>query len=207
MVFYVLKIKGDLEGIDKLIPKPGNYWKFNIAGPDGVDSGDIKKGITLCADEVVDIAGSRGEANFICRFPGSDQQAHASLVPIPDKASKKKSPKFLEAVYKKSDSGEFVPILCIECRGLEPVGWIPSIDFDVCCSDPNATEEDELNSKINEALEVNFSTASSDGEYDAVNDNTTSRNINRSAVDWCDYDEQFDTSVSITNFEWKIEKL
>jgi len=206
MVLYVLKIKCELEGIDKLIPKPGNYWKCNIAGPGGVDGGDFKMGVTLCEDEVVDIAGSRGQAHFACRFPGADSQGHASIVPIPDPSSKKKNPKFLEAVYKKENSGEFVSIMCLECRGLEPVGWVPSIDFDVCCSDPNADDSDELNSKVNDKLEVNLSTATSDGEYDAVNDNVTSRSVNRNAVDWCEYDEVFDTSISITNFEWKLEK-
>ena len=84
---------------------------------------------------------------------------------------------------------------------MEPVAWIPSVDFKIAASSPDDSEPNEV---VNEELEVNLACEESD--QDAVHSNTTCKNVNRSEIDWCDYDEGKDVSVSILNFEWKIER-
>ena len=61
MTLYVLKIKADLENIDKIIANINNLWKFNVASSSGVESGEIRKGITISDAELLDLDGSRGQ--------------------------------------------------------------------------------------------------------------------------------------------------
>lgn len=107
MPTFVLKIKAELDNIDQLIPLGHNEWKFNMREKGGDE--EVKYGVTICDEELIDLKDSRGQAHFAVKFKGSASQAHANIVPIP---LKHKS----DGIYRKSDSGEFKAILAIECR-------------------------------------------------------------------------------------------
>lgn len=73
----------------------------------------------MCSEDILPLTGSRGEANFIIKWPGASDQSYIKIISHRDV-----KPRILE-----SDSGEFVTILAMECRNLEPVAWHPSFDF------------------------------------------------------------------------------
>eukprot|EP01038_Epipyxis_sp_PR26KG_P011755 gene11755-15729_t len=116
MPLFVLKIKADLENINRLIPLNDNLWTFNIQSSEG---GDRRDNITVSSSDVMELEGSKGDANFIIKWPGAKSQSYIKIVSI------KKN----DGCYHADDSGNFVSILALECRGLEILSWIPGIDF------------------------------------------------------------------------------
>ena len=58
------------------------------------------------------------------KWPGDREQSHIKIVPI------KKN----DGCYRAENSGNFVQILAMECRGLTPVKWHPMCDFSATSS-------------------------------------------------------------------------
>eukprot|EP01039_Chlorochromonas_danica_P002548 gene2548-2789_t len=116
---FVLKVKADLDNIRALIPVEGNLWKFDIQTPGG---GDERKGVTVSTEESFPLEGSRGEANFLIKWPHASDQAYIKILTQSRAVAKE---------YSVDDGGSFVTILALECRGLEVTAWHPSFDFDV----------------------------------------------------------------------------
>lgn len=67
MTIYALQIRANLENISRLIPAPGNLWKFDIVSP----TSERKEGITVGADDEIQLDGSRGTANYVMHWPGN----------------------------------------------------------------------------------------------------------------------------------------
>ena len=61
-----------------------------------------------------------GSANYVMKWPGSNQQAYIKIVQV----------KKCNNSYDMEMSGQYSAILALECRGLEPIAWIPSSDFE-----------------------------------------------------------------------------
>ena len=75
----------------------------------------------MSTEDVMPLEGSRGEANFIIKWPYANDQAYMKII----------EHKTVKKAYTEDQSGEFVNILAVECRGLEPIAWYPSLDFQV----------------------------------------------------------------------------
>ncbi|OEH79440.1 TBC domain-containing protein [Cyclospora cayetanensis] len=75
-----------------------------------------RKGVTFSAAEEFDIPNSRGTANLIIRFDGSKHSATINVEQV----------KGVTRPYTAADSGQFVPIVAFECRGMEPTKWTPT---------------------------------------------------------------------------------
>jgi hypothetical protein len=84
------------------------------------------------------LEGSRGEANFIIKWPGSSGQAYIKLL---------SNVKGVKTSYNAEDSGNFVTILAMECRNVEPTTWYPSLDFLICSSGGKQFENVDLSEK------------------------------------------------------------
>ena len=111
MPLFALEVKANLENMARLFPAENNAWKLDVSS----DS-ESRNGVTVCADDVIELEGSRGTANFVVRFPGSKQQSYIKIVPL-EKCSWE---------YRADQSGEFVRIIGFECRGLTIDRWIPT---------------------------------------------------------------------------------
>ena len=112
MPLFLLKIKADLENIAELSPQFENLWKFNIASTDGEE----RLGITVSKADVLELNGSKGDANYVMKWHKADShQAYIKLVDV----------KKVDGTYKAADSGTWVTLLGLECRGLVPTAWIP----------------------------------------------------------------------------------
>merc|ERR1719223_853751 len=143
MPLYLLKIKADLEGINKLIPLADNLWKLDIQN----DAGDTKSGITVSKADVIDLEGSKGQANYVMRWAKGAPQAYIKIVDV----------KKVDGSYKSDDSGKFVTVLGLECRGIEPIAWVVGEDF---------TAESSGGTTFQEGVDLSEDWADYDEEHD-----------------------------------------
>lgn len=158
MPTYKVSIKCDLENVKMLTPIPNNLWTFNIASVGGADRRD---GITVSEGDAMELEGSKGSAHFVMKWNKGEQQSYIKVVPL----------KKVTGTYNESDNGKWVPILGLECRGIDVVDYVPGIDFDV-----------------------------------ETTGGTKFQSIDLTEKEWSEYDEENDLSLSIMNFETKIEK-
>lgn len=67
------------------------------------------------------LADSRGTAHFVIKWPYATDQSYIKIIPHRSVAKE----------YTADNSGEFVTVLAMECRGIEITAWYPSFDFSV----------------------------------------------------------------------------
>jgi len=72
---------------------------------------------------VLELDGSKGTAHFIKKWEGDRQQSYLKLVNVKKRTG--------ATEYTASDSGKFVTLVAIECRGVEPVSWMCKNDFTI----------------------------------------------------------------------------
>jgi hypothetical protein len=130
MVLFVLYIKADLENVDKLEAPPLHQWCLDVKEPRGDETRD---GVFVSDEEVVDVAGGRGEVHFTLKWPGANKPAQLSVV---------RDVKKLTRAVAAADSGDFVPFVGFECRGLEPYAWHPEGGYRVTSAGESATFDD-----------------------------------------------------------------
>jgi hypothetical protein len=118
MPVFVLQIKCDLENIDYLCPQVNNTWIFDIGSTDDFEK---REGVTISRADVLELDGSKGTANYVMKWKGAKNQAYMKII----------DQKGLTERYTNADSGKWKTILALECRGLIPLAWTPSIDFHV----------------------------------------------------------------------------
>jgi hypothetical protein len=97
----------------------------------GIDS---KKGITVTKEDVLDLEGSKGEANYIMKWPGSKVQSYIKIVDL----------KGINGNYSAEASGTWVTVLGLECRGLVPTAWKVGRDFSAESTEGHVFEEVDL---------------------------------------------------------------
>jgi hypothetical protein len=116
MPVFALKIKADLENVAKLSVRDDVMWKFDIQSGGG---GDTKSGVTVTKDDVIELDGSKGEANFVVKWPGSKSQAYIKMLDM----------KAGTGDYTEDANGQYATVALFECRGLELVSYVPGMDF------------------------------------------------------------------------------
>ena len=114
MVLLVLYVKAELENIGS-IKFPANL-QYCLDVKDA-QSDEEKKGVYMCADEIAEIDGSKGDANFVMRFPDCKKQCTVTFTDVKGVTRDE---------YTEEDSGTFVPIRAFDCRGLELTNWTPN---------------------------------------------------------------------------------
>lgn len=114
MPVFLLKIKANLENIATIRPVEGVCWRFDIE-----NNGERKEGITVSSTEIIELEGSKGEANFVMRWSKGAPPSYIKIVPV----------KKVTGTYTSSDAGKFVTVAGFECRGLTITRFIPGEDF------------------------------------------------------------------------------
>ncbi|CAN0130666.1 unnamed protein product [Ascophyllum nodosum] len=110
-----------------------NKWIMTVQSP---DESDRREHVEVTRARIEELDGTRGTANFVVKWRGSKKQATANIVDIKKVTTK--------GEIKVEQSGEFVPILALDCRGLEPVEWHPSTDFAVTSGGGTVFESDAV---------------------------------------------------------------
>lgn len=99
MPIFEIQIKAELENVECLEPIKSNLFKLNV----GNGAGEERNNVTISVDEVIELEGSRGTANYVMKWDKKNQhQAYMKIIDV--------SP------YSKSN--EFSTIMRIECRGI-----------------------------------------------------------------------------------------
>eukprot|EP01040_Poterioochromonas_malhamensis_P013214 gene13214-14504_t len=132
---FYLKVKADLENIKSLTPSVGNLWKLDIQTPGG---GEVRNGITISSDDVYPLEGSRGEANFVIKWPYATDQSYIKILT---------NNRGVKPSYTADDSGNYVTILGLECRNIEPTAWHPSFDFVIESSEGTTFDKVDLSDR------------------------------------------------------------
>ena len=114
MVLLVLYVKAELENVESITFPENIQYCFDVKD---AQSDESKSGVFMCADEVAEVDGSRGDANFAMRFPDCTKQCTVSFVSVKG---------VTRDAITAEDSGAFVPIRGFDCRGLEITSWKPT---------------------------------------------------------------------------------
>jgi hypothetical protein len=174
MPSYAIEIQAAFENVESLQAKNDIIWNFDVES----DSSEIREGITVDPTDELELDGSRGIANFVMKWSKSDShQAYIKIIELKKiNAGKKKGKKesfLLDGIYRSQDE-EWVPILCIECRGLRPINI-------------NLSNNDFI-------IQTTGGTTFSDGEF----------TDDRDGMEWADYDEENDASVMVTKLKARV---
>lgn len=130
MVLFVLYVKADLENVEKLEAPPLHRWCLDVKEANGDEK---REAVMVSDEELIEVDGSRGEAHFLLKWPGAKKQSQLTVV---------RDVKKLTRVVTANDSGEYVPFVGFECRGLEPYAWHPESGYKVTSAGETATFED-----------------------------------------------------------------
>ena len=114
MTKYHLLFKADFESVESLIFPVDHDWIFDFQCPSSLEK---RNGVVVSQTALVEIPDSRSTANLCLKFPGSSKPASICVQSIKNTTR--------DSVLS-ADSGTFVPILALECRGAEPLAWHPS---------------------------------------------------------------------------------
>lgn len=120
MPLFVLQGKGELEGVEWMRPKAAVTWTFDIEN----DANERREGITVCSVDELELEGSRGTANFVMKFNKGD---HSSYIKFEKLTMKKHG----TGVITEAQSGLWVTLAVMECRGLTPLVCQPGNYFDI----------------------------------------------------------------------------
>lgn len=111
MVVQVIWAKAEFENVASLQIPGDHEWVLDVEV-----GGELRKGVTVCAREILEVPNSRGTANLVIKVD-KNIFATINIVDIP------KVVKSSEITC--SDEG-LVPVLGLECRGCEIRGWSPT---------------------------------------------------------------------------------
>eukprot|EP01026_Neomeris_dumetosa_P031729 TRINITY_DN2515_c0_g1_i10.p3 TRINITY_DN2515_c0_g1~~TRINITY_DN2515_c0_g1_i10.p3 ORF type:complete len:163 (-),score=24.27 TRINITY_DN2515_c0_g1_i10:469-957(-) len=135
MVMFLLYIKADLENISSIKLPEGYAYCLTVKNSAGED---VREGVYVSATEEHEMAGSRGTANFVLKW-ARDAKTNASLNVTDVKKVTRE--------YTGDDSGQFVPIIGFDCRGMEPIAFHPENGWIVTSSKGKTFEDVDLREK------------------------------------------------------------
>ncbi|KAF1786071.1 Protein of unknown function DUF866, eukaryotic [Phytophthora cactorum] len=121
MVLFVLYVKAELENVETLAAPPLHRWCLDVKEP----RGDEKREAVFVSDEEA--------VHFTLKWPGANKPSQLTVV---------RDVKKLTREVTGADSGEFVPFVGFECRGLEPYAWHPESGYRVVSAGRHAAFED-----------------------------------------------------------------
>mmetsp|Transcript_23833 Transcript_23833/g.31025 ORF Transcript_23833/g.31025 Transcript_23833/m.31025 type:complete len:180 (+) Transcript_23833:72-611(+) len=176
MPIFVAYLKGDFENIDKIETKTStSVWTIDLKHGQG---DEVRKGVTIDAEDVIELEGSRGTAHLVLKFADANEKAQVSIITPEEFRSKYKNKKNAMAHAPRAltadDSGSFVPVLAFEARGADV---------------------------------INLSLGGDNFIVTATSGTVFETDLDFSEGDWSDYDDQAELPVSLTNIETKVDVL
>jgi hypothetical protein len=118
MVLILLEVRAELDNVNSIRLPKGTTYTLTVKNSSGEDT---REGVEVSSADEVELAGSRGTANFALKW-ARDARQQANMQVVEDI-------KGLPLRYTAEDGQNFAPIVGFECRGLEPIAWFPSDGF------------------------------------------------------------------------------
>lgn len=144
MVLYLLYLKAELENVGSVTLERDQDLQLHLKNP--LSDDEVRENIVVNPSvEVEQEASSRLPSHhFSLTWQGSKK---ASVLTVLDEAGakaalKKKKGASVPRSYAADDSGDWVPLLAVECRGLEPFAYLPGSEFVVTSSEGFQFTED-----------------------------------------------------------------
>lgn len=167
MVLYLLHLKAELENVEAVSLKPDANICLSVRNP--LSDFEVREKVVMNLKETLEQEEGAREPphHFALKWEGSKK---ASIATVLDEAAAKTALKKKKGVqiprsYTGDDSGNFVPILGVEVRGLEPYAFHPMGDeFVVTSSGGGQTFAEDV-----DLSEGDWA------EYDAENDRKSSK--------------------------------
>lgn len=149
MVLFLLYMKADLEGVASVSLRKDADLCLSVKNP--LSDYEVRERVVLNPSVAVEQdESSRDDAHHLSlKWDGSKKASTLTVLTEAEaktalkKKSKKKNDALIPGDY--TESGDWKPIMCIECRGLEPTEYFPGDEF-VVSSDRGTlfTEEIDL---------------------------------------------------------------
>lgn len=122
MPVFVAYFKAELDGVKYAGVHTGKDRIFEIDVKNGM-SDEVREKVTISSADEYELEGSRGISNLVLKFSDSNEKASCSILSDEDfkgkfkkkKEAMKSCPRALTA----DDSGEWVPIVAFEARGMD----------------------------------------------------------------------------------------
>jgi hypothetical protein len=138
MPIIVLYATAELDGVSSLeFPLKGPSWTFDVKQSAGSEE---RQGVVMDADDTIDLE-QKGTANFVIKFPGDKKQSHVNFIDPSDKDLLKKKVKIRPLT---AEDCTDVPILAMECRGIDFTKWYPTGPYRVTSTADTVFEDVKL---------------------------------------------------------------
>jgi hypothetical protein len=126
MVIFLLFVKAELENVKSLSLSPSAYFCLTVKNP--LSDYELREKVVVNPTETIE-QGSRVEPDHHFRLSWDGSKKASTLTVLTDAqvktAFKKKKGAVVPRSYTSDDSGTYVPLLAVECRGLEPTAFFP----------------------------------------------------------------------------------
>ena len=127
MVLFLLSIQAELENVSAVSLVKGENLCLTVKNP--LSDYEVREKVVINPSETVeqDEHDRSGEHHFRLTWEGSKKASTLRILTAAQvkTALKKKKGIQLPRSYTAEDAGSFVPILAVECRGLEPTAFFP----------------------------------------------------------------------------------
>jgi hypothetical protein len=145
-------MKCETENVGEIVLRKDVNLRISVRNP--VSDSEVRENVVFCPTEPLEQEESSREppCHFTLKWDGSKK--HSILRVLDDKeiaaTLKKKTPKgkgkgtMSPRPYKGDDSGNWVPLLGMECRGLEPYEFHPMKDEFIIISEGGYTFEEDI---------------------------------------------------------------
>lgn len=117
-VFVAMMRCEELENVARLEPRTlSSVWTIDVKHG---SSEETRQGVTIDAEEEVEVEGSRATANLVIKFADATEKAHCNILSVDDfRAKRKKQTAYAPRALTSEDSQEWVAFLAFEARGLD----------------------------------------------------------------------------------------
>lgn len=125
MVVLVLRLKVEMENMAELTISDHQEWCFDMKNTSG---GDVKEEVIVKRSETIEH--QRTTVNLLMKWvKDSKHPATLTFVDIPKNVKNVARKTAHGRVISDQQAGEYIAVLAVECRGLEPTIWHPAAKF------------------------------------------------------------------------------
>ena len=137
MPFFLLCLKADLESVASVAPGENHRWTLDLQEGGGSEK---KRGVVVSDEELHDMAGGTGQAHMVFSFAKGGKQCSINVTQL----------KGVTRPITEEDSGAWVPVVCFDCRGCEPIAYTPGDGFVVTAAGGALFEDVDLSDEWTE---------------------------------------------------------
>jgi hypothetical protein len=159
MVLFLLCMKCELENVGKIELRSDAYLRISVRNPLSNDSSEVRENVIVNPSQPILAQPDEGyreqqqhqDHHFQLKWDGSKKVSVLRVLDTSEAATacKKKKKKHQHQImgpprsYTADDAGTWVPVLAMECRGLEPYAFLPMKDEFVIISQASGCRFDQ----------------------------------------------------------------